>query len=569
MDPFSLCCVTCLSLADPGSSGTFASRPGGDVAFEARSSLSVALPEDALELTPAGFEARELRLGLAAGLTPALGVTLAFDAADLVTPGTAASAAGSEAYLDARFGRAGIDSDATWGGLHLRVGRFRAGPGIAALRPHQRCFTDASLATERFFGDRGLVDQGLSLRWDAPSRTVPFGVTLFALSGLDSPSFDPVAPVDAASVFSGLLVGARLHIDLGSGLIGPRYPIALSLSWMSGQNGTGPENRTDLLHAGLSSVIPLEGGWALGVDVEYQLRRWGIPYALVAEGGLGIAFTATHDQLQLGLRFDQVGLPKPTFRPEPGDPNPPAFTAERLERYTALASWAFTPEVILRAQYALRDDTSELRSTGDGDYVHSGSLELVFGWAGSAGSSRPVADDDGPPGREPVRRTEPRPEPIVMAPEAWIAQAGAALGAAEALGAASDHAASVTASREAAYLALRARLAALRITAPRDRSCTTALEVLTRDGAAPPPELWSAARALDRHALATGESPLGGEASRFYDRETAAMALQSARALVAWATAHPAPPAPATTPTPPVAPAPTTPPPEPVSPPPA
>jgi hypothetical protein len=508
VDTLSLCCAACIAFGDPASSFPITNdRSGAPVVFEALSALSFTSRSAAIDSAGSdGFSLDSLRLAVDA--TPLQRIHLRA-ALDTNTVGLGAS----EAFVEG--------SPAP--GLLLRAGRFHVGPGaISARRLSQRCFVDTPVATERFFGRAGLIDQGVELTYTTPYAV---SVSAFVLSGMDAVSFDaPYTSGMGQDLFGALLYGASLHVN--AGLFMAPHALSIGLGVLSGENGTGPDNRTDVIWADAVGRFRASTDWSVGVDVEYLLRRFGIPYALVVEGGLSVDVAAFYrDSVWFGVRYDVFGLPR--------DPR----ESDHPFRVTAAAGFALSPLLQLRAQYSVRDDTA------GGTIAHEGLFQVVAGWSGGVGTSGEPVPPDETAGRRPrhaqARRPAPgrptgRPEDVLRTAATLVEQG--------------QYAAATSVATRAA-LTVCTGTAVVAAEAPR-MTCTEWLETLAAEGTLPPATVWNDVRLLERHRLALAPKVRRG-AEALYDRQTAEEAVAAATRVLGFARTTVAP-APATVaPTPP------------------
>ena len=140
--------------------------------------------------------------------------------------------------------------------------------------------------------------------------------------------------------------------------------LGIGLTFATGQNDTGPGNRTELIGADIEGLFRLPRDVQLGFGMEYLLRRYSVPRALEVEGTLSTEITVHWHELLVGLRADVLGLPTPSP------------LRERVEyRVSTVAGWTPTDWIRIRAQYSARNDTP------DGRLAHELGLQAIIGIA--------------------------------------------------------------------------------------------------------------------------------------------------------------------------------------------
>jgi len=562
MDTLSLCCLACLAFGDPtqvlGTGDGIRANAVAATSFSFRTEQPIQwspfVPEQVqvddlvLPFTSVdkkgvfrptggkdGLRLQKAKLALSGEVVDGVGVHGNMAA-------TSAGFGTFEAYGDVRI----ID------GLSVRAGHWLTNVGgVSARRLGQRCFVDNPLMTSRFLGAGGLFETGMRLQYRLPS--FPLIVQASVLSGQHGEHYGVPDPIpntldsvlpragEGGDIFSRLMYMARVAVNIGD--IWDKHLWA-GFTFVTGVNGTGEGNRTDLFAADLSGAYQL-GNVQLGWDFEWMMRRYSVPGALYVEGGINADVVAAYDKWHGGLRFDMMGIPAPP-------------THDKLDgewRVSAIAGYAVSDMVKFRLQYAARNDNAE-RATG-----HEVIAQAIVGIGGRLGGTivappplpAPVVAPPKPPvvAPPPAPPTpQPRPTPKAM-PESsnaadWLRAANESLTHAEKLSGSGEHANSAFSAQQAAAKALQAVALAKKISAPAgDRSATSAIEALGKGGVASPGTVLDAAHELDRHYTISRYPPeLGGTSGRYYDRASSTRAIGLARTIVRWADATLNPPPP-------------------------
>lgn len=512
-----LCCAACVGVFDP--TAAIDSGLRGDLlianSFMARTTELVG------EQPVDGFWLDEGRIALSGGVGDrfAAYAGLGADNNGLAT---------WEAYGDLK----------AFNGLAVRGGRWITQLGaVSGRRTEGRCFTDVPLHTERFLGRRGLYDAGLQISYTVPLKRFPILLSVSAMSGQEGLSFQqPAGSGEGAAMLERLLYVVRLAIAPGA-LFGQH--LTAGVTFASGQNDTGPGNRTDLIGFDVSGAFKLGNDVVLGTDLEFLMRRYGVPFALLVEGGMSLDLVAGWRGLHGGVRLDLMGVPRPPTR-------------EELEwRVSVAAGYDVWRNARFRFQYSARNDTPDAAIAHE--FVLQAILNLGAEFITPDSALAPESALAIPQPSAPRHSTLQRPAVVLPPahnppeskdPADWLAAASEALAVARTLSRDGHHSAAAAGAQMAAYQAVRAVGYFRRIAAPAGRGVTTVVEKLGHDGNPPPGPIWAAAHELDRHyAAARYPSELGGPPSRYYDRPTGNRALVIAESVLTWARQQLAPPA--------------------------
>ncbi len=403
-------------------------------------------------------------------------------------------------------------------GFRIRTGRWLVGLGpVSGRRIEQRAFVDAPLHTERFLGPNGLFDVGLQLKYRVPIALLPIDIEASILRGSGNSFSAPLALGDGASTLERMLYVARLRLYPGAAF---GEHLALGLTFATGENGTGPGNRTDLIGADIEGMFTLPSDVHFGVAIEYMLRRRGIPRALEVEGTLSSELTVSWRTLLAGFRADVMGLPTPSP------------LRDRVEyRFSTAVGYTPTEWIRIRTQYSARNDQT------DGALTHEFMLQAIIGLATrfktnsaskAAGAHHRTIKTDG--------LVAIKPKPANESGEDWLATSRGEMLSAETLRREKQYATAVLHAQRGALARIRGILTLRGAqgsgSQSKIRSITLAIRALEEEA---PPTILQAARRLDRGILnASAPSALGGAPADYFDANSAERAIQDARVIIGW-----------------------------------